>query len=99
VALVPWDRAQVRHREDSTLLANLLEASLRAHIPMSVRPLQDVPLRVLSGLDAAGVVVEVAYLTNAEQEAAVRSGELPARAAQAVFEAVTAYRAARPGAR
>lgn len=99
ITLVPWDRAQLRHREDSTLLANLLEASLRAHVPMSTRPLQEAPLRVLTGLDSAGVVVEVAYLTNGEQEAALRSDGFLGRAAQAIFEAITAYRAARQGER
>jgi N-acetylmuramoyl-L-alanine amidase len=97
IALVPWDLAQIRHREDSTLLANLLESALRAHIPMSTRPMQDAPLRILAGLDTAAATVELGYLSNAEQEAAAQSDLFQGRAAQALLEAVTAFRAAWKG--
>ena len=93
--LVPWDMAQARHREDSTLLANLLESSLRAHIPMSAQPLREAPMRVLAGLDMAAVVVELAYLTNPEQAAAAQSEDFQNRAVQGLFDAVTAFRNAR----
>ncbi len=91
---VPWDLAQVRHREGSTLLANLLESALRARIPMSARPIQEAPMRVLAGLDMSSVVVELAYLSNPEQETAVQADEFQNNAAQAVLDAVTAYRSA-----
>lgn len=94
ISLVPWHEAQERHRSNSTLLANLLESSLRAHVPMSERPLQDAPLRVLAGLDAPAVVVELAYLSNPEQATAAQADLFQSRAAQAVLEAITAYRAA-----
>lgn len=94
ITLVPWNQAQERHRSGSTLLANLLESSLRAHVPMSERPLQEAPLRVLAGLDAPAVVVELAYLSNPEQGTAAQADLFQSRAAQAVLEAVTAFRAA-----
>ncbi|MEQ1759316.1 MAG: N-acetylmuramoyl-L-alanine amidase [Vicinamibacterales bacterium] len=94
VALVPWNLAQARHREDSTLLANLLESSLRAQVPMGLRPIQEAPMRVLAGLDMAAVVVELAYLSNPEQDTASQSDDFQNKAAQAILEAVSAYRAA-----
>lgn len=99
LSLVPWDLAQARHRDDSTLLANQLEAALRAHVPMGIRPIQEAPMRVLAGLDMASVVVELAYLSNPEQEAAVQADDFQSRAAQALLEAIQAFRSAARGAR
>jgi N-acetylmuramoyl-L-alanine amidase len=95
VALVPWDLAQARHREDSTLLANLLESSLRPQIPMGAQAQREAPMRLLAGLDMAAVIIELAYLTNPEQAAAATSEDFQTRAAQGIVDAVTAYRNAR----
>jgi N-acetylmuramoyl-L-alanine amidase len=93
VALLPWDLAQVRHREDSTLLANQFEVALRENVPMGIRPIQEAPMRVLAGLDMASVVVELAYLSNPEQEAAVQAEDFQTRAALAILQGISAYRA------
>ena len=45
ITLVRWDQAQARHLDTSTLLANQLEAALRDRLPMSLRPVQDAPMR------------------------------------------------------
>jgi len=99
LTLVPWNLAQARHREDSTLLANLIESALRGHLPMGTRPIQEAPMRVLAGLDMAAVVVELAYLSNPEQDTAAQSEAFQTRAAQAILEAVTAFRSAWRGGR
>jgi N-acetylmuramoyl-L-alanine amidase len=98
VTLVPWDVAQHRHRDSSTLLANLIESSLRPYIPLSTQPVREARLRILAGLDMAAVVVEIAYLTNPQQAAALVSDEYQSKAAQGLFDAVTAYRNAVRGA-
>jgi N-acetylmuramoyl-L-alanine amidase len=99
LSLVPWHLAQTRHHDASTLLANLLESALRAQVPMGTRPTQEAPMRVLAGLDMAAVLVELAYVSNPEQEAAVQADDFQTRAVQAILEAVTAYRAAWRGGR
>ncbi len=99
ISLVPWALAQVRHRDASTLLANVVDAALRVQIPMSPRPVHDAPMRVLTGLNMPAVVVELAYLSNPEQEASVHTDEFQARAAQALLDALSTYRLAWPGGR
>jgi N-acetylmuramoyl-L-alanine amidase len=94
VTLVPWNLAQLRHHDASTLLSNLLESSLRAHVPMSIRPTQEARLRLLAGLDMAAASIELAYLTNPAQDMAAQGEDFQNQAAQAIVEAVMAYRAA-----
>lgn len=96
IVLVPWDDAQSRHRESSTMLASLMEASLRTRVPMSNRPLREAPLRVLAGVDMPAVVVELAYLSNPEQEQSALAGTFVTLAAEAIAEAVEAFEAASP---
>ena len=99
VTLVRWDQAQARHVDASTLLANQLDAALRDRLPMSLRPVQDAPMRLLSGVDTAAVLVELGYLSNPQQDTALQSDDLQARIAQGLLEAVTAFRAATRGGR
>ena len=99
ITLVRWDQAQARHLDTSTLLANQLEAALRDRLPMSLRPVQDAPMRQLSGVDTTAVLVELGYLSNPAQDTALQSDDLHARIAQGLLEAVTAFRAATRGGR
>jgi len=54
---------------------------------------QQAPFRVLVGANMPAVLVEVGYLSNAEQEQALASGGYQDRIAQALFDAISAYRA------
>ena len=94
IALTPWDAAQARHLDQSALLAGFAEQALRSRIEMSPRAVQQAPFRVLVGANMPAVVVEVGYLSNADQEKALASGAYQDRIAQALFDGVSAFRAA-----
>jgi len=94
IALTPWDAAQSRYLDQSALLASLTEQALRARLEMSPRAVQQGPFRVLVGANMPAVVVEVGYLSNADQEKALASGAYQDRVAQALFDGVSAFRAA-----
>ena len=49
-------------------------------------------MRVLSGANMPAALVEIAYLTNAEQEQAVQSADFQAGIAQAIYDAVVRFR-------
>jgi len=55
---------------------------------------QQGPFRVLVGANMSAVVVEVGYLSNADQEKALASGAYQDRIAQALFDGVSAFRSA-----
>jgi N-acetylmuramoyl-L-alanine amidase len=93
IDIVRWDLAQSAHVEDSAILAGLLESELRRQVPMSARPLQPAALRVLTGANMPAALVEMAYLTNPEDEARAQGDEFRNQVAQALFDAIVRFRA------
>jgi N-acetylmuramoyl-L-alanine amidase len=92
IDLVPWEAAQSRSLAQSSTLANLIEQALRARVEMSARPVQQAPFRVLVGATMPAVLVEIGYLSNAEQEQALTSGNYQDQTAQGLFEALVQFR-------
>jgi N-acetylmuramoyl-L-alanine amidase len=91
IDIVPWERAQARHVDQSGVLARLVESALRGAVPMNPRALQQAPLRVLIGANTPAVLVEIGYLTNREQEDQLRAGELQGRVVQALADAIQRF--------
>ena len=92
---MPWDSAQSRYVSESAAAARLFEAALRQAVPMNPRALQQAPLRVLVGANMPAVLVEVGYLTNAEQEDQLRGGEFQGRVVQAIADGIVRFDARR----
>ena len=59
---------------------------------MGPRPLQQEPMRVLSGANMPAALVEIAYLTNPGQEQKAQSGDYQSTVAQALYDAVFRFR-------
>jgi N-acetylmuramoyl-L-alanine amidase len=93
IALIPWEITQARYLEPSSAFAALVEQALRAHVPMSPRPIQQAPFRVLVGANMPAVLVEIGYLSNAEQEPALGTGAFQDQVAQSLFDAIAEFRA------
>jgi N-acetylmuramoyl-L-alanine amidase len=93
IDVIQWDLAQARHVDASAVFAGVLEQSLRAQIMMSPRPRRDAPLRVLTGVNMPAALVEMAYLSNADQERLAQSEPYQSALAQAMYNAVVGFRA------
>jgi N-acetylmuramoyl-L-alanine amidase len=92
IDLIRWDAAQTRYLDQSAALAHLVEQALRGRVEMSPRAVQQAPFRVLVGANMPAVLVEVGYLTNAEQEQALVSGLYQDRIAQSLYDGVAQFR-------
>jgi len=93
IDLIPWELAQVRHLDESAVLAGVLREELQRHVPMSRQPLRQAPMRLLSSVNMPAALVEMAYLTNPGQEAQFGSDEFKDAMALALFDAVVRFRA------
>jgi len=91
--VIPWDLAQALHVEGSSMLATLLEEELRRQVPMSQRPLQQGPMRLLSAANMPAALVEMAYVTNTDQEKRAGSEEFKNAVAQALYNTIVRFRA------
>ncbi|MBI4266052.1 MAG: N-acetylmuramoyl-L-alanine amidase [Acidobacteria bacterium] len=92
IDVVRWDLAQARHVKASAVLAGILEEELQEQAAMGPRPLQEAPLRVLTGANMPAALVEMGYITNRAQENLLRSDTYQASLAQAIYDAILRFR-------
>jgi N-acetylmuramoyl-L-alanine amidase len=92
IDVILWDMAQVQHMGRSGALAAIVEAELRRRVPMSVRPLQQAPLRVLVGANMPAVLVEMGFLSNPQQERQLASDTFQVSVAQALLDSIVRFR-------
>ena len=98
IELIPWEMAQGRYLQQSASFAGAVAGALRERVPMSARALQQAPLRVLVGVNMPAVLVEMGFLTNAEQEQQLTGDAFQNTLVQALTEGIVRYRAAAPAA-
>jgi N-acetylmuramoyl-L-alanine amidase len=92
IELVPWNLAQIRHKDQSDAFANLVVDALKEHVPLAATPVEHAPLRVLESANMPAVLVEVGYLSNADQEKLIASNEFQADVVQGLIDAIVRYR-------
>ena len=96
VALLPW---QARYIKESAALAQTVEASLRQHVPMSPRAIQQAPFRVLVGANMPAVLVEMGFITNPAQEKQLQADGFQNQIVQALVESIIRFRDTHGGSR
>ena len=92
IDLILWETAQARYLEQSSTLAGFIEQSLRPHIEMSPRAVQQAPFRVLVGANMPAALVEIGYLSNAEQETQLATASYQDQVAQSLLDALIKFR-------
>ena len=92
IEVILWEMAQARYIEQSAVLAQSVEAALREKIPMSPRAIQQAPFRVLVGANMPAVLVEMGFITNAEQEKQLTSDAFQVSIVQALVDSIVRYR-------
>ncbi len=91
--LILWDLAQVSYLEDSMRLAGVIQERLNSALGLKDRGVRQAPFRVLRGATCPAVLVELGFLSNADEEKALASPDHRARLADALADALRAYRA------
>jgi N-acetylmuramoyl-L-alanine amidase len=99
IEITPWEMAQAPHIEQSAAFARAVEAALRDRVPMSPRALQQAPLRVLVGANMPAILVEMGFLTNAQQEKQLAGETQQNTIVQALVDGILRYRGALQGTR
>ena len=92
IEFVPWQVAQIPHLQQSTMLATILEQQFRNRIPLAPRAVESAPLRVLESANMPAVLIEMGYLTNADQARMLSGGEFQNTLVQALFDAIVRFR-------
>jgi N-acetylmuramoyl-L-alanine amidase len=93
IELVEWDLAQLRYLDQSTELARIVREQFNGRVPLDAQqPAVAGPFRVLESANMPAVLIEMGYLSNADQEAALGSAEFQNTFAQAIMDAVVKFR-------
>jgi N-acetylmuramoyl-L-alanine amidase len=100
IEAVLWDMAQAQYVSQSATLASLVAEELAARVSVAPRPVQQAPFRVLAGANMPAVLVEVGFLSNAEQEQQLTSPETQGQIVEGIYQAILRFRQYRdrPGA-
>jgi N-acetylmuramoyl-L-alanine amidase len=92
IELVPWNLAQIRHKDQSDVFANLVVEALKDHVPLAPKPVEHASLRVLESANMPAVLVEVGYLSNAAQEKLIASSDFQSAIVLGLVDAIVRYR-------
>jgi N-acetylmuramoyl-L-alanine amidase len=92
IELVPWNLAQIRHKDQSEAFATFIVDALKDHVPLAPRPIDHAPLRVLESANMPAVLVEVGYLSNPAQEKQIAGNDFQTTLVQGLVDAIARYR-------
>jgi N-acetylmuramoyl-L-alanine amidase len=90
--LILWDMAQAEHLEESSALATRIQDELGAVTGSQVRGVKQAPFRVLVGATMPAVLVEVAFISNPEEEKLLSLAAYQGRVAGALMRGIARYR-------
>ena len=89
--LVLWDMAQNASLKDSAALAGAVQKQMNDLLATPDRGVKQAPFAVLKGSRVPAVLVEVAFISNPQEENKLKSGEFLDKAAAAIGTAIKNY--------
>ena len=92
VALVEWELAQAAHLDGSNAFAGMVDQKLRTTAGLPSVSLQRAPMRNLAGTNMPAILIEMGYLSSADEEKLLTSADFQNGFALAVTEAVAGFR-------
>jgi len=91
LALILWDMAQAEHLEESSALASRIQEELAEVTGSQGRGVKQAPFRVLVGAAMPAVLVEVAFISNAEEERLLVSDAYQSKVVAALVRGISRY--------
>jgi len=91
LALILWDMAQAEHLEESSALASRIQEELADVTGSQGRGVKQAPFRVLVGAAMPAVLVEVAFISNAEEERLLVSDAYQVKVVAALVRGISRY--------
>jgi N-acetylmuramoyl-L-alanine amidase len=92
LSLILWDMAQAEHLEESSALASRIQEELAVVTGSEGRGVKQAPFRVLVGAAMPAVLVEVAFISNPEEEKLLASEAYQAKIAASLARGIERFR-------
>jgi N-acetylmuramoyl-L-alanine amidase len=95
LSMILWDMAQAEHLEESSALASRMQEELAEVTGSQGRGIKQAPFRVLVGAAMPAVLVEIAFITNAEEEKKLVSEAWQSKVAAALLRGIARFESER----
>jgi N-acetylmuramoyl-L-alanine amidase len=92
LGLILWDMAQAEHLQESSELASRLQEELAAATGGEMRGVKQAPFRVLVGAGMPAALVEIAFISNPQEEQQLASDAFQSKVAAALARGIERYR-------
>jgi N-acetylmuramoyl-L-alanine amidase len=89
--LILWDLAQNQHLSASARLAEIVQADFNRLLGITTRGVKQAPFRVLVGVNSPAVLVEVAFITNPDEETRIGSDAFRRQTAETLAGSLDTY--------
>jgi N-acetylmuramoyl-L-alanine amidase len=89
--MILWDIAQSAFLRESSILAEVIQDNLNDALGITNRGIKQAPFRVLMGATMPAVLIEVAFISNPDEERRLRDPAFKDRIADAIFESIDRY--------
>lgn len=91
IKMILWDMAQVDYLRKSSELAESIQAELNTLLGTRNRGVKQAPFKVLTGVACPAVLVEVAFISNPDEERKLGTAEFQQKVAQAIYDGLANF--------
>ncbi|MBM3284620.1 MAG: N-acetylmuramoyl-L-alanine amidase [Candidatus Aminicenantes bacterium] len=91
IKMILWDMAQSAYLKQSQALAEIIQDELNSLLGTANRGIKQAPFKVLTGVACPAVLVEVAFISNPEEEKELARESFQDSVAEAVYRALVRY--------
>lgn len=91
IMLILWDMAQAAFLKQSSQLAEFIQVELNKLLGTANRGVKQAPFKVLTGVACPAVLVEVAFISNPEEEAKLKDENFQQSVALAIYQGILNY--------
>jgi N-acetylmuramoyl-L-alanine amidase len=91
IKMILWDMAQAAYLRQSSRFAEFIQQELNALLGTRNRGVKQAPFKVLAGVACPAVLVEVAFISNPEEEKQLLTEAFQNNVAQAVYRGLVRY--------
>jgi N-acetylmuramoyl-L-alanine amidase len=90
--MILWELAQSAFLKESSALAEMIQDNLNDALGINNRGIKQAPFRVLMGATMPAVLVEIGFISNADEEQRLRRPAFKEKLADVLYESIRTYR-------
>ncbi len=91
ITMILWDMAQSAYLKESSLLAETIQEELNHLLGTRNRGIKQIPFKVLTGVACPAVLVEVAFISNPDEERKLLTEWFKNNVVEAIYRGVESY--------